>query len=200
VSALSQHDRIQPIGGFRCKKYIPFYAANAILLVPIILCHYAAERTWRQINRMIRLKAAHQILKRQTSNSTSIIVLDQGPVYTLTTLFEDEKAKGQRFDAWWNSTLSEWATMLDMVIWLDAPEEVLLERIRTRDKWHLIKEKSDQEARDFLVRFRTLCKGVIDKLTESSGTKVVSYDTSRCPLPQIIKSTLIALSLDINSG
>ncbi len=200
LSALHQcNEEIRPLFGFRRKGYVPFYAGHAILLLPFFLRQGKTGRwyTWREMNRMIRLKATRQILERRTVKEGLITVVDQGPVYTLTVLagFGSECTKGQCFVNWWGKTLKEWAKTLDLIIWLDAPDEVLLERIRNRDKRHLVKDKSDQEAIDFLAQCRTVYKQIIGKLAVDGGPKVLCYDTSQCPLTRIVEDILTALNL-----
>lgn len=200
LSALSQHnENIRPIYGFRRKSYVPFYASHAFLLLPFFLRQGRMGRwhTWRDMNRMIRLKAIHQILERMIVKEGLISILDQGPIYTLTILagYGSENTKSQCFVNWWEKTLKEWTATLDLIIWLDAPDEVLLERIHARDKQHLVKEKSDQEAIEFLMQCRTLYKQIIGKLAADGGPKVLCYDTSQCPSAQIVENILDAFNL-----
>lgn len=202
LSALSKHgENIQPVYGFRHKRYIPLYIKHAVLLLPFLLLQYAKCRWYslREINRMIRLKATRQILEHLVAKEGLLILLDQGPVYTLSVLagFGSKNTKNQDFARWWENTLQEWATTLNLIIWLDAPDEILLERIQTRNKQHLVKEKSNQEAVDFLGRFRTVYKYTIDKLTLSGGSQVVCYDTNQCSMDSIVETLLPTLNLAI---
>jgi hypothetical protein len=50
---------------------------------------------------------------------------------------------------WWEHVCSDWANLLDMVICLDAPDAILLQRNRTREKSHGIKKNDDQWAANF---------------------------------------------------
>lgn len=202
LSALSKHnEKIQPVYGFRHKRYIPLYVKHAFLLLPFILLQYTKGRWFglREINRMIRLKATRQILEHQVANGELLILLDQGPIYTLSVLagFGSKNTKNQDFAQWWENTLQEWATTLNLIIWLDAPDEVLLERIQTRNKQHLVKEKSNQEAVDFLAQFRTVYKQTIEKLTLNGSSQVISYDTNQCSMNNIVETLLPALNLAI---
>lgn len=200
LSALNRYDgHIRPIYSFRRKRYIPYYVGHAVLLLPFIARQAVTDIRYslRELNRMIRLKAAHQILQRRTIKEGLIAVLDQGPVYTLTVLagFGSDSTKNPFFTDWWEDALKEWAATLDLVIWLDAPDDVLLERIHTREKQHRVKDKSSQEAIDFLVQYRTIYKQVIDKMAAEGGTRVLCYDTSQWSLAQIVDDTLKTLNL-----
>jgi thymidylate kinase len=205
LSALNRCDEhIHPIYGFRNKRYIPCYAHHAALLLPFIMRQAGAGIRYspRELNRMIRLKAAHQILQNHTIKDGLVAVLDQGPVYTLTVLagFGSDNTKHPVFRDWWEDTLKEGATTLDMVVWLDAPDEVLLERIQAREKQHRIKDKSRQEAVDFLARYRAVYQQVMAKMTRAAGTRVLRYDTSQYALDRIVADTLRSLNYAAGIG
>lgn len=200
LAALNRrHEGIHPIYGFRRKRYIPYYAGHAVLLLPFIVRQALAGIGYslRELNRMIRLKASHQILRRRTIKESLIAVLDQGPVYTLTVLsgFGSASTQTPLFTGWWEETLKEGAATLDLVIWLDAPDEVLLGRIQTREKPHRIKDKSGPVAVDFLAQYRAAYKRVLDKMAAEGGTRVLYYDTHQWSLEQIVDDSLKTLNL-----
>ena len=91
--------------------------------------------------------------------------------------------------------LKQWASALDMVIWLDAPDAILVERIRARSKWHLVKEKPEQVANKFLARFRTSYDQIIARLTANCGPRVLRFNTKQESLDQIVDKALAAFDL-----
>ena len=46
--------------------------------------------------------------------------------------------------------------VLDVVVWLDAPDACLLQRIRTRDKDHVVKNESTETVSKFWIVSRRL--------------------------------------------
>src|SRR4051794_18991988 len=170
LSALCRrNEKIQPIFRFRnTSRHVPFFIRNAPSLLSACLSQSVEDTsyTWREIKWKIRVTALHLILRQEALKGSTVCV-DQGPLFTLTTLldFGSEYTKCQGFRIWWDSMLEQLASTLDMVIWLDAPDETLLQRIRARKKWHLVKEKSDQEAKEFLMRYRTSYEQTVSKLT-----------------------------------
>lgn len=147
---------------------------------------------------MAVVKGWHRVLGRQASNNGTVIVLDQGPVFKLAWLHElgHGSLKSQAFERWWDSTLKQWATLLDVVIWLDAPDTILLERIDARDKVHLVKGKSEQDAFEFLARCRTAYEHVISMLMANSDAPgVLCFNTARESLDQIVDNVLAAFDL-----
>jgi thymidylate kinase len=91
--------------------------------------------------------------------------------------------------------LKQWAVTLDMLIWLDAPVTILLERIHARNHWHIAKDKSEQEAYEFLARSRTSYKQIISALTANGGPRVLRFDTDQDSLDKIVDKVLVAFNL-----
>ena len=79
-----------------------------------------------------------------------------------------------------------------MVIWLDAPDAVLLERIRAREQRHTIKEQSEQEACEVLARYRRSFERTIAECGAGRQPSVLRLDTSQASVEQIANSVLTA--------
>jgi thymidylate kinase len=206
VQALDQRSKKILIGDFpyfRRAKYIPFFVRSAFLMVPTLLRLYqTGSSKWptrREIAWMSILMGWPRSLGRRASEADTIVVLDQGPVYLLTELcaFGSECLNSRSMDAWWNSMFSQWAATLDMVVWLDAADAILAERIHTRPRWHLMKGRPDQEAFEFLARYRKAYKQVLAKLTaNANGPSQLCLDTSQESINEIIHRILVALDQD----
>jgi deoxyadenosine/deoxycytidine kinase len=201
LSVLGQKDKtILTLPSFRRLQYVPHFACSILTLLPTFLRQYTRGQrfTRKQIVWMTRLKATHRILNPQAFNHHRVIVLDRGPVYMLTRLLESisTSTSTRSFENWWNSMIKTSAAALDVIIWLDAPDETLMERVLNRGKWHKIKDKSDQEARDYLANYRALYEQVIAELTGPDHPKVLYYDTSRHSVAQIVDRALSLFELD----
>jgi hypothetical protein len=72
-----------------------------------------------------------------------------------------------------------------MVVWLDAPDEVLTGRIKTRAKKHEVKGKTDFEAEQYLRRYRKSYISVLTKLILHKGPAILQFDTHKAPIEQI---------------
>ena len=134
------------------------------------------------------------MLRRQASNNSTIALLDQGPVFMLAWLYRLglENLKGQSTRKWWNSAYKRWADTLDMVIWLDASDVTLVERVRARERSHGIKEKSDPEAFEFLARWRAAYEQVLAALTvDDRGPKVFHIDTAQHSLDEVVNKAVV---------
>jgi len=180
-------------------KYVPVFVRNALLLLPIILYrwHYSRWFTWDEIKAMVYLRAWPRVVRRQASNDGTLILLDHGPVFKLAKLnaFGPEKLKSQGFEHWWHSMFERWAFTLDIVIWLDAPDKILLERINARNKRHAVKGKSEREAYEFLIRYRTSYEQILAKLTAYGRPTLFPFDTSQASIEQTADEVLAACDL-----
>lgn len=167
---------------------------NSFLSLPKIFGLY---RSWGrirldEIKLIVRLSALHQLLGRESSKEYKTLLLDEGTIFALVKLltFSEKNGENNRFDQWTQSLLSRWARRLDAVIWLDAPDEILAERIRTRGKPHRVKDKTDQEIYEFLARYRKSYEQVISELTAHHGLKLVRFCTESESLERIADQVL----------
>ena len=87
----------------------------------------------------------------------------------------------------------QWAFTLDVVIWLDAPATVLVERINARDKRHAVRGKSELEAHQFLARYRMSYEQVLAQLRAYRELTLLQFDTDHAPVEQIADEVLAAV-------
>jgi hypothetical protein len=186
--------RVRTIG------HIPFFVRNAISLLPILSRLHQNGRcfTRQEIVMLARLKGWHHVLARQASRTEGIILLDQGPVFILSWLseFGPEGLKRQSTGTWWDNMIKQWATALAVVIHLDAPDAVLMERINSRGKPHAVKGKPEQEMHRFLARGRTSMEAVVSRLAVDGSPRVLRFDTGQESPDQIAEEVLAALGLN----
>jgi hypothetical protein len=137
---------------------------------------------------MIRLKAAEGILARERRGS-GLLLFDQGPVYTLAWLKEVMKSMppGPSLIDWEQHSISFWAEALDAVIILDAPDDLLLDRIHGRSKPHALRAVARGRARRSLHEERGFYEETVTKLIEARDTlPIIRLDTSKTPVEGII--------------
>ncbi len=195
LRALSQrHNKIQPGIPLSKTRQIPFFISNTLSMLPTYLRHYRHSRwfNWRETRSMVYLKAGLHVFRQQALNNDVVTVLDHGPMYRLATLreFGPELTTTQLYARWWANLFSQWAATLDMIIWLDAPNVILLDRIRGRDHWHLIKEKCEREAYEFLTRYRTAMERLIVRSVTDHQVALLRFDTSQKSVEQIVDKVL----------
>jgi thymidylate kinase len=110
---------------------------------------------------------------------TAPVLLDQGPVYsyvaaTRTVLLGDQRSQLRPRLV---RTLDRFAACVDAVLWLDASDDVLVERIRNRDQEHMIKARSKDEILAFLAEYRAAYGALLERFAEHHGVPVMRFDT-----------------------
>ena len=144
---------------------------------------------------MTYLEAGLHVLGRQKVQNGSVTFLDHGPIYRLAFLreFGPEIITSQAYKRWWAKLHRQWIVTLDMVIWLDAADAVLLERIRARDQRHTIKEQSEPEACEVLSRYRRAFEQTIADSGADQQLVLLRFDTEQASVEQIAGDVLAIL-------
>ena len=177
---------------FNTIEYIPSLLDIAPLLLRIRLLKFRDKNSrrlaWHEIKFLLYLRTVLITLQRKTSHN-ELIVLNHNIVFIITSLhaFVLDAIKNRDLEKWWDNMLRETALLLDMVICLDAPDEVLLDRINKRKTWHRIKGLSEKEAQELLSSYRTSYEYVISRLIAINGRlKVIRFNTHEDSLEQIV--------------
>ena len=158
---------------------------------------YGRRFTWDEIKYFVYLEYWSGVLMQEAGNGITAILLDHGPVFKLATLneFGPENLKNDQFESWWNRMFKKWASTLDMVIWLDAPDSVLDQRINSRDQRHSVKGRSESDVVHFLARYRTSYEEILGKLRLAGDTRLIQFDTSRTSIEQVADEILSAVNV-----
>ena len=164
-------------------------AAGAAASLPRLAGACARRRLRRdEAGLVVRLCALHRLLGRAALGGHDAVLLDEGAVFALAKLgaFEraaegaaGEPAGGAESGGWALSLLGGWASRLDAVVWLDAPDAVLAARLRRRPKPHRMKDRPDAEIYEFLSRYRAAYGRVVSELTRRQNLRVFRFDTER---------------------
>jgi deoxyadenosine/deoxycytidine kinase len=170
---------------------------NFYFALPVFLDLYRAAGwlKWSEIKAIVRLKALHQFLTQERWQNYQAVMLDEGALFTLVKLcaFGRESVRSRFSEKWSQDFLEQWAKTLDAVIWLDAPDSILAERIRGRSKAHLVKDKTDGEIYEFLARYRASYEKIISDLTTHRSLKVMRLNTVLLAQDRIADEVLAAL-------
>jgi shikimate kinase len=191
VSSLSSRLPIRP-GVTPCdRSCIPV----ALRLLPLLPAGYV----WGELRHgrippemlrsMVYLESWLSERSRRAYHDSAPVLYDHGPFFRLATL-QALGPRGTGLRRWWESMRDAWSGAITLVVWLDAPDEVLLERIRTRDREHACKRMSDDEARAWLGRYRDAFDAALEVLEERRPADVIRYDTSARSPGEIADSLL----------
>ncbi len=205
VRALRERcDRVQP--GLRINRirYLQFLLGIGVLFLPVFVLRYPRSRwfTWREIRSMVYLKGWHHILGKRSAQADAVTVMDHGPIFRLVILreFGPEITRSRVYRRWWESVLQQWIATLDSIVWLDAPNEILLERVRDRNVPHALKKKAAEEAQEFLHRYRKCFEYVVTRITESGGPQPQCFDTREMSTVQIADAVLAEVNCEIRQS
>lgn len=147
--------------------------------------------TLEQVLIMAYVQAVPRILERGYLAGANVIAFDQGPIYFVSR----PSLLNHRLAAWRETTLDTWASLLDVVVWLDAPDHVLAARINSRSKAHRLKGAPGITAAEAFVESRTAYEHAISRLAERrDGPAILRFDTDVRPAAEIADDVLAALA------
>ena len=175
----------------RAGLYIPRsnYIKQALLLLPTFMRIHRPYRgiLWKEMKRILYLKALCQLLEQEATKGYTAIILDEGPVYMLSRLqvFGGDAIRAVSFEKWWQSAIHQWANIVDTIVWLDAEDPVLAHRIRTRNQPSPVKDTTDSSIYKFSARYRAAFGQVISQLTAGDGPGVIKFVTDAQSMEQI---------------
>jgi thymidylate kinase len=135
---------------------------------------------WGEMAQMIRLGALRRVVQDE-ARTHRVILLDEGPVFALSWLDVFYTRNGDRASSWRRRAVADWASLLDVVVFIDASDSTLAQRIRTREKDHLVKDRSDEEIYGFAAGFRKAFDRVIAEISKAGHLVVDALRTDRGP-------------------
>jgi shikimate kinase len=173
-------------------RQIPFFARNTVASLPTlaqlltlqnIRRHRREEYAW-----VVILHGWPRDLRRRVDDSEMTSFIDQGVISMLTVSYMHNGGgllSGLKGDAWRAAMYRDWAHVLDMVIWLDAPSATLVPRVRARSQWHRIKQRSDEVSFRLLDDFRAAYENAFSLMTaERPGLRILRLNTAEQSLDE----------------
>jgi deoxyadenosine/deoxycytidine kinase len=118
----------------------------------------------RDMRSIARLETWSEALQKDRALGERATIFDHGPLYRLARLREFGPAvtRSERFTTWWQGSLRYWLNTLDLVVWLDASDAILVQRAGSRGHWYLRGEDSLADKQEFLARYRRAFDEVLD--------------------------------------
>lgn len=133
---------------------------------------------WGEMAQMIRLGALRQVVRGEAQKHR-VILLDEGPVFALSWLDVFFARNGDRAVSWRKRAIADWASLLDVVVFIDASDSTLAQRIRSREKEHMVKDCSDGEIYGFAAGFRKAFDRVVAEIAKAGDLVVDALRTDR---------------------
>jgi len=164
---------------------VPSLLGNGVRLLPSLLenCRQSGALLWDESRHMVRLATLYRALTGARHPAARVVVFDEGPVFALTWLrgFGHEVMRSKASERWWQTTLSQWAALMDAIVVVEANDALLARRIRTRARAHEVKEFSDPEIVAWMARFRAALDWVVAGLAAEGSPAVFRVNTEREP-------------------
>jgi thymidylate kinase len=133
---------------------------------------YLKTKNSRLVKNYLKTDIFLNDLKRGTLPSTSLYIFDQGPLFYLSRLIVEVPSLEKLFI----NDLLQILPYYQSVIFLDAPLDVLYERINGRDQEHRVKGLPIEEQKQLLERFEKVYSNVA-RLSEEKGVKLHRINT-----------------------
>ena len=176
------------------RRRLDLLVRHTARFLPAFLYHTPRGRwlSWDELRAMAYIEGWPRVA---FGDRTSAIVFDHGPIFRLVQLreFGPPLAASPAFGAWWNAARQAWARALDLVVWLDAPDTVLLPRIDARDQRHVVKHKPIATAVEFLASYRRGYEKLLGEMADEGHLRLIRFDTSRVAPEAIAEEVLIAV-------
>lgn len=167
---------------------------------PLYLRNYSKTRwfTWKEIKILCYLDCWLPYVMRCAVEKDMVVVLDPGSIYWLTALkwFGPELTKDPIFQSWWEETRRKWMNAIDILVWLDAPTELLIDRVNSREEWHESKGFTVEETR---ISFDTYRKGYSELFALISGRRknhIFKFHTDQTSTEEIFNQVKAVLEME----
>lgn len=155
---------------------------------------------WKETRQLMRLRALYHHLELLRRNDCRVVVVEDGPALILSWL----RAAAHRSSAngntprWWRSVVQRWAETVDIVVFLDAPQRVLTQRVLARAQDNPFKDRPESELSAELERSRGSYVHVISDLRTHAGPTLLSFRTDQRSIDDITDELLVTFASDRN--
>jgi hypothetical protein len=189
-TALLRRDaRVERVPVLGHTRWAPLLVWHVLAVLVTLVRRRALGRQWSRdrILTMAYLQALPRVLASRADRAGRVVVFDQGPLFFLTRpVLRDERLR-----PWWDRTFRRWTGLLDLVVLLDAPDPVLVERINMRPKHHRMKGNDDEAALAFVAEGRAAFEQALATCRPAPAT--LRFDTSRVAPDEVVEAIVAAL-------
>lgn len=172
----------------RTPEHLAYIAHGLPRLLPILAgnLRLRPRLNWADFKLLVYVTEWHRFLNRKPEYDHGCTLLDQGPIYALVRLkAESRGTSAPAFERWWNQKIELWADQLSAIIWLDAADQVIWDRINDRGQRHRTKGEPLDVGRRFLTKYRRLFEEVLDRVSTTGGPEILRFDTSEIGSEQL---------------
>lgn len=164
VTSVSWHDKKSVLVKVVFRRLFPIVSL-AIKKVPV-----------ETIKELIGLETELDIMKQHKERHVlpcRNLVLEIGPVFKVAKILMEGKMKDSELA---KRMCRKIADIVDLLVWIDAPNDILQLRINSREKQHIMKAQTSESMYEFLENYRKAFASVISE--SGGGFPVVRFDSS----------------------
>jgi deoxyadenosine/deoxycytidine kinase len=137
----------------------------------------------------------HDLNRRSQIEGCQVLILDQGPIFEFIAIkrYLLSGRYGDYLASVYFKLLQKFYASIDAVVYLQAPDSVLLERVMSRHSSHLLKNMNVDEQRNQMAFYRAEYNNIFSAAT-AAGVSVVTLDTQLYSESQMLNETLKLLA------
>jgi hypothetical protein len=183
------------------RRWFPALLRRLTPIFVLWLVRYRRDRwfTWNEMKSIAFLDAWLSVVERPGA-IRGPTVFDHGPVYRLARIreFGPMVARSDRFERWRVAALRRWLDALDVVVSLDAPDDVLLARVDRRGHWWLNADRPLADKHAFYARYRQAFETVLETAVPRSP-HVLAIRSDEATPEEIARRVLSAIESDVHA-
>jgi shikimate kinase len=167
-----------------------------VLAVLIRVLSTGERLDWRESRQLMRLRALYHNLELLRRKGSRVVVVEDGPALILSWLRSaaHRSATNGGMAPWWSGVVRRWAKTVDVVVFLDAPETVLTQRVLARPQSNPFKDRPESELAEALERSRTAYGEVLSDLGALDGPPVLAFRTDQQSVAEITEQLMLTLA------
>jgi shikimate kinase len=196
---MQRDDRIKFFDKTGNISYLPFLIKLVVIWLPLYLKEYRQSRwfTLQEIRNMAYLDTWISRIRRKAFFNNDIYIVEPGSVYWLSSLQGSgpEITNHPRFVRWWKDTFRKWATTLDAIIWLDAPEDVCFNRVHSRNQWHQFLSYTAESALAQIKYDRDSYHKLVPEMASQFAVKVFYFRTDQISTEKMVEQIFSDIDL-----
>ncbi len=153
----------------------------------------------REIAFMALLNGWDEYINSSVNSINTTLLLDQGAIFLISYLntWGPEGLFKPNMQGWWNKVYGKWSKTIDLVILLDASDELLVNRINSRPQDHYIKGEPSQKSQNWIADYRKLYNEILEKLVSfDQSMLIIKIDSGIYSTEDIINKIVPELLVD----
>lgn len=183
-------------------KPLLFISGLQVLATVISVFRSGRRMLWKESRQLMRLRALYHHLELLRRKDSRVVVVEDGPALLLSWLRAAARrsATNGGMPTWWSSVVKRWAKTVDIVVFLDAPDRVLAQRVLARSQANPFKDRPEAELSEVLESSRGAYVHVLSDLQAYPGPTVLAFRTDQQSIAQITDELLVTIASERNGG